>query len=80
MMGDLTIFPIVEWKTATTPAGYGVLTIRILPLELGEMRPARLEKIEEARHFGISDEQAELLAQDLIRMAAELREKRKSSN
>lgn len=79
-MTDLSIFPIIGWKTETSPSGYGVLTITILPFELGDMRPVEMEKIEESRHFGISDEQAELLGQDLIAMAERLREKRRSSN
>lgn len=79
-MTNVPICPINGWKIENTPAGYGVLTITTLPFDLKEMKPADPETIEEARHFGIAAEQAESLGRDLIRMAVELREKRKSSN
>lgn len=79
-MSEVTVFPIIEWATQTTPAGYGVLSIKILPVELGDMRPADPGKTAQSHHFGIAAQQAELLARDLTEMAATLREKRRTSN
>lgn len=78
-MTDEAIFPIVGWKTRTSPAGYGVLTIKILPVRLGDMTD-QSGKTEQVHHFGIHAEQAELIVKDLTEMLATLRAKRKSAN
>jgi hypothetical protein len=79
-MAGVTIFPIVGWETNTTPAGYGVLTITVYPVRLEAAAQADPEKTMQVHHFGIAAEQCELLAQDLTRTAATLRERRKTAN
>lgn len=79
-MTDITIFPIIEWETQTTPAGYGILNIKILPVVLPAVEPPKTERNRQLHRFGIAAEQCELLAQDMLELAARLREKRKSAN
>jgi hypothetical protein len=67
-------------ETKTTPAGYGVLNITVYPVRPEAAAHSDPEKTMQAHYFGIAAEQCELLAQDLTRMAAALREQRKTSN
>jgi hypothetical protein len=68
------ILPILGWATKTSPAGYGLVNIRC---HAGQpsMLLTREEMETNARslQFGISADQCELLAQDLISMAKQLR-------
>jgi hypothetical protein len=79
-MNDITLLPIVGWDLRATPAGYGMLNIKYHPGL--PSRPLTQEESETSAlslQLGIAAEQAELLAQDLLAMAAQLRERRKSS-
>jgi hypothetical protein len=80
-MPDLKLRPIVGWKTETTPAGYGFLTISFLPgLPMPGMTETELEKAKRFVQLGMSAEQCDLLQQDLQRMAEQLRAKRSGAN
>jgi hypothetical protein len=80
-MDDVTLFPIVGWKTEGMPAGYGALNIQALPgIPAPGLSQAEMDQATQSIQFGISAEQCEMLAQDLMQMAARLRAKRKSAN